>query len=54
MPATMRPPTVPCEPIEVKAKRDIIDNCSWVILPTGVGIRHNGVSFTGDIGEIGC
>lgn len=53
MPATIRPPTVPCDPIEVMAKRDISDNCSGVIPPTGVGIRHIGVSFTGEMGEIG-
>lgn len=50
MPATNKPPTVPCEPIEATAILEIIDNCSWVI-PCWFGIRHIGEStsvLTGD------
>lgn len=48
MPATTRPPTVPCEPIEDMAKREISDNCSGVMPPTpGVGSRQTGVVSTG-------
>lgn len=30
-PATTKPPTVPCDPIEATANRDITDNCSCEI-----------------------
>lgn len=48
MPATTRPPTVPCDPIEDMANREISDNCSGVMPPTpGVGNRQTGVVSTG-------
>lgn len=44
MPATTRPPTVPCEPMEVMANREITDSCSGVMPATlGPGNRHTGV-----------
>lgn len=49
MPATTSPPTVPWDPIELTANRDINDNCSGVIpdIPPDPGNRHTGVVSTG-------
>lgn len=50
-PPTTKPPTVPCDPMDATANRDIIDNCSGLMPAVVVGIRHIGV-FESALGDI--